>query len=160
VLQPIRRVCALEDQSLWASIRHGLSLTKHHLKEVGLLWLTWMGIRVLWSLVGTVVVILLAPVLFVTFLLAVVLGGIPAVVIAMGAHVFMSGVTPWVIGALVGLPIFILVMISPVLFVSGWVEIYKSCIWTVAYRDLKALEQAVAAPSSPKPLTLVPETGG
>jgi hypothetical protein len=158
VLQPIRRACALEDQSLWASIRQGLSLTRHHFKEVGLLWLSWMGIRALWSLVGTLVVILLAPVLFVTFLLAGVLGGIPAVVMAMVAHVFMGGVTPWVMGTLVGLPIFILVMISPILFVGGLVEIYKSSIWTLAYRELKTREQMVPMPSSPQPVTLAPET--
>jgi hypothetical protein len=158
VLQPIRRACVLEDQSLWASIRQGVRLTRRHFKDFGLLWLTWMGIRVLWSLAGTVVVILLAPVLFVTFLLAVVLGGIPTVVIAMVAHVFMGGVTPWVMGTLVGLPIFILVMISPVLFVSGLVEIFKSCIWTLAYRDLKALEQVGAVRTSSEPMTLAPRT--
>ncbi len=158
VLQPIRRACVLEDQNLWASIRQGVRLVRRHFKEVGLLWLTWMGIRVLWSLVGTVVVILLAPVLFVTSLLAVVLGGVPTVVIAMVAYVFMGGVTPWVMGTLVGLPIFILVMISPILFVGGLVEIYKSSIWTLAYRELKTREQMVPMPSSPQPVTLAPET--
>jgi hypothetical protein len=52
----------------------------------------------------------------------------------------MEGATPWIMGLLVGLPIFIVVMLSPILFVSGLVEIYKSSIWTLAYRDLKAME--------------------
>lgn len=146
VLQPIRRACVLEDQNLWASIRQGVRLVRRHFKEVGQLWLAWMGVRLLWALGGTVVVILLAPVLFVTFLLGGVLGGIPTVVIAIAAQVFTGGVTPWVMGALVGLPIFILVMFSPVFFVSGLVEIFKSCIWTLAYRDLKAVELSARAP--------------
>ena len=155
VLQPIRRACVLEDQSLGASIRQGARLTRRHFKEAGLLWLVWMGIRLLWSLVGTVVVILLAPALFVTFLLAVVLGGIPIVVIAMVAHVFMSGLTPWLMGALAGLPVFMVVLVSPVLLVSGWVEIYKSAIWTLAYRDLKALEISAREPvRAPQGLTV------
>ena len=160
VLQPIRRACVLEDQSLTASVRQGLSLTRHHLKEVGLMWLVWMGIRVLWSVAATVVVILLAPVLFLSFLLGGVLGGVPAVVIAVIARMFTGGYTPWLIGALAGLPVFIVVMISPILLVSGLVEIYKSCIWTLAYRDLKAREQMVPMSSSPKPVTLAPETAG
>jgi hypothetical protein len=53
---------------------------------------------------------------------------------------FIDGVTPWIMGILAGLPIFIVVMISPILFVSGLVEVYKSSIWTLAYRDLKAME--------------------
>jgi hypothetical protein len=48
-------------------------------------------------------------------------------------------------GALAGLPIFILVIVSPLLFMSGLVEIFKSCIWTQAYRDLKAMHRPVQA---------------
>jgi hypothetical protein len=146
VLQPIRRACILEDQSLWASIRQGLSLTRHHLKEVGLLWLVWMGIRVLWAPVAAAILIILTPILLLTILLGGVVSGVPAVIIGITARIFMGGLTPWLMGALAGLPIFIVVMISPMLFVSGFVEIYKSCIWTLAYRDLKAMKVSARVP--------------
>ena len=146
ILQPIRRACALEDQSLWTSIRQGIRLTRHHFKEVGPLWLVWMSIRVLWALVGTVVVILLAPVLVVTILAGLVAGGLPAVLVALVARIFIGGVTPWLIGTLAGMPVFIVVTISPILFVSGLVEIYKSSMWTLGYRDLKAVKVIAKAP--------------
>jgi hypothetical protein len=38
------------------------------------------------------------------------------------------------------------VMISPMLFVSGLVEIYKSSIWTLAYRDLKVMGSSIREP--------------
>jgi hypothetical protein len=146
VLQPIRRACVLEEQSLWTSIRLGVRLTIRHFKEMGLLWLVWMGVRLLWALVGMVVVILLLPVLFVTFLIGLVAGGVLAVLVAGLAHLSWNGTTAWLMGALAGLPAFILVMVSPVFFVSGLVEIYKSCIWTLAYHELKAMKVTAQAP--------------
>jgi hypothetical protein len=58
---------------------------------------------------------------------------------------------------LVGLPIFIVVMISPILFVGGLVEIYKSSIWTIAYCDLKAMELPAQVPVSQAQVLLKPE---
>ncbi len=42
---------------------------------------------------------------------------------------------------LFGLPIFILVMIAPMLFLGGLVEVAKSSLWTLTYRELRALER-------------------
>jgi len=156
VMQPIRRACVLEDQSLSASVRQGLTLTKHHLKAVLPLWLVWMGIRLLWVPLAVLILILLAPVLLVTTLAGVVVGGLPAALVGGISGLFMPGVTPWIMGALAGIPIFIVVLISPMLFVSGLVEIYKSNMWTLAYRDLKALDLPVQAPASPAQILQAP----
>ena len=158
VMQPIRRACALEDQSLWASIRQGIGMTKHHLKEVGVLWLIWMGIRLLWVPVSVLVLVILLPLLLVTMLLGVAVAGLPAALAGAITALFIDGATPWIMGALVGIPIFIVVMILPMLFVSGLVEIYKSSIWTLAYRDLMAMDRPVESLSSQAHVTLVPET--
>ncbi len=152
VLQPIRRACVLEQQGLLASIRQGALMTRHHLKEVGLLWLLWIGIRLLWVPLGVLVLILLAPVLLLTIMAGAVLGFVPAALVGVAAAVFVPGATPWIMGALAGLPLFIVVMIAPLLFVSGLVEIYKSCLWTLGYRDLRALEAPVQAPTPQRPL--------
>jgi hypothetical protein len=157
VLQTIRRACVLEGQSLLASIRQGVMLTKHHLKEVSPLWLIWMGVRLLWVPLGALILILLAPVLLLTVLTGVVLGGVPAALVAAITGLFMGGATPWIMGALAGLPVFIVVMASPMLFVNGLVEIYMSCIWTLAYRDLRAMERTVHAPA---PQAQVAPAGG
>jgi hypothetical protein len=147
VLQPIRRTCVLEKQSLLASIRQGVMMTMHHLKEVGLVWLVWMCIRLVWIPFGALILFLLIPVLLLTILTGVLLGGVPAALVTLISSMFMNGATPWIMGALAGLPIFILVMVSPMLFVSGLVEIYKSCMWTLAYRDLRAMKSPVQGPT-------------
>jgi hypothetical protein len=126
-------------------------LTRQHAKEVGLVWLVWMGIRLLLIPLGALFVILLAPVLLLTTLAGVVLGAVPAALVTLLTSLSTGGVTPWIMGALAGLPIFTIVMISPMLFVSGLIEIYMSSMWTLAYRDLRAMERTVpeAAPLAP-----------
>jgi hypothetical protein len=147
VLQPIRRACVLENQGLLASVRTGIRITLHHLKEAGLIWLIWMGIRLLWIPLGALVAILLAPVLLLAVLTGVALSGVPAALVALVTALFTSGATPWIMGLLAGIPIFILVAVSPVVFVNGLVEVYISSLWTLAYRELKALERPVQAPA-------------
>src|SRR5512135_3423296 len=81
VLQPIRLVCVLENRSFFASIRDGFRMAKHHFKNVGLLWLIWMGIRILWAPLGILAVILIAPFILLAILAGVVMGGIPAALV-------------------------------------------------------------------------------
>jgi hypothetical protein len=157
VIQIIRRFCVLEQQGLLASIRQGVRLTKHHLKDVTPLWLVWMGLRLIWVFLIVPVMLLFIPFLLLTIPLGALLGGGPAALVAGMTALFMDGATPWIMGALVGLPIFIVVMISPILFVGGLVEIYKSSIWTIAYRDLKAMELPAQVPVSQAQVLLKPE---
>ena len=157
VIQIIRRFCVLEQQGLLASIRQGVRLTKHHLKDVTPLWLVWMGLRLIWVFLIVPVMLLFIPFLLLTIPLGALLGGGPAALVAGMTALFMEGYTPWIMGALVGLPIFIVVMISPILFVGGLVEIYKSSIWTIAYRDLKAMELPAQVPVSQAQVLLKPE---
>jgi len=152
VMQPIKRACVLDDQGVVAAFRQGLMLTKRHLKDVGLLWLIWMCIRLLWVPLGVLMVILLVPVFLLTTLAGVALGSVLAALMAAITSLLMGGATPWIMGALVGVPIFIVVMASPMLFISGLVEVYKSSIWTLAYRDLRAMESSVQVPVSQLPL--------
>jgi hypothetical protein len=152
VLQPVRRACVLDEAGLLASIRQGALLTKHHLKDVSLIWLIWMGIRLLWLPVGALVLILLAPVLLFTILAGTAAGGVTAALVGVIAVLFVEGATPWIMGVVAGLPVFIVVMISPMLFLGGLVEIYKSCLWTLAYRDLRAMERPMPAPTPQGPV--------
>jgi hypothetical protein len=148
VMQPIRRLCVLEDQSLLAAIRQGFSMVINHLKEVGLLWLVWMGIRLLWLPISGLIAIFLAPVLLLTMLAGVALGGVSTVLVAAIFSLFIGGITAWIMGALAGLPVFIVMLASPMLFISGLVEVYKSSLWTLAYRDLITMECPVQVPAS------------
>jgi hypothetical protein len=146
VLQPLRRACVLEKQGLLASIIHGIKLTLHHFTEIAPLWLIWMGIRLIWVPFMVPVMILFVPFLLLTIPLGTALGGAPAAFVAAIAYGFMDGATPWILGIIAGLPIFILVVISPLLFLSGLVEVYLSSIWTLGYRDMNAMDQNVQEP--------------
>jgi hypothetical protein len=65
--------------------------------------------------------------------------------------VVMNGATPWIMGTLAGLPIFFIVTILPLLFVSGLKEIYLSSIWTLTYGELRANDLPAPAPMSQMP---------
>ncbi len=158
VIQPIKRACALDNQGMVAAFRHGITLTKRHLKDVGMLWLVWMCIRLLWVPLGILIVILLVPFFLLTTLAGLAMGGLPATLVATVTSLFMGGATPWIMGALVGVPIFIVVMASPMLFVNGLVEVYMSSIWTLAYRDLRALESPAQSPVTQVPLVATPSS--
>jgi hypothetical protein len=152
VMQPIRRACVLEDQGFLASIRQGIILTKRHLMDVGLVWLVWISIQALWIPLSLMVLILLGPVFLLTVLVGVAVGIVPTALMASINSLFMGGITPWIMGALVGTPLLFVVTVSPMLFVGGLVEIYRSSVWTIVYRDMKAMEHPVQVPVSQAPL--------
>jgi hypothetical protein len=80
------------------------------------------------------------PLFVLTILAGVILAGIPALLVFGICSTFLSGAWPWIVGGLFGLPIFLLVAFSPEFLVEGLAQIFRSSVWTLAYRELKALE--------------------
>jgi hypothetical protein len=157
IMPTVRRACVIDNLGVFASMGTGFGMLKRHLKEVGTTWLIWIAIRILWAPASVLVTLILLPILL-TFMLAGFLTSlIPGVLAGGFADLFVNGVTPWIIGIIAGLPIFILVTIIPMLLVGGWVEIYKSSLWTLSYRALRAREHTVQAAQPQKPL--VPARG-
>jgi hypothetical protein len=146
MMQPVKRACILDNLGITASIRKGFSVLRGNLKQVVTVWIIWIGIRILWIPLSFVLMILTAPLLLLTILLGVVAGAVPGVVVAGLSSLFVEGATPWIMGAIVAIPIFILIIISPMLFLGGLVQIFLSSMWTLAYRDLRAKEVAVRSP--------------
>jgi len=146
VMQPVKRACVLDNLGITASLRKGFSVLRGHLKQVVTMWVIWIGIRILWIPLSFVLMILTAPLLVLTILLGVVAGGVPGVVVAGLSSLFVEGATPWIMGAIVAIPIFLLVMISPMLFLGGLVQVFLSSMWTLAYRELRAEGVPVRAP--------------
>jgi hypothetical protein len=140
LVQVIRRVCCIEGLGVIASIRKGFAMVKGHLQEVAVVWLIWLGIRLVWMVTMIPVIIVLIPVMLLSIVAGAVLGGVPAVAVGGLLTPFLEGPFPWIVGGVVGLPVFILVMLAPILFLCGLVEVYKSSMWTLAYRELHALE--------------------
>jgi hypothetical protein len=146
LVQVIRRASSMDDLGVVASIRHGCSMVKGHLKEVGIVWFIWLGIRLGWMVASVPVLIVMLPIILLFIVAGAVLGGLPALVVGSVLQLFLTGPFPWIVGAVVGLPIFILVMVAPMLFLGGLVEVAKSSLWTLTYRELCALESVETAP--------------
>ena len=53
-----------------------------------------------------------------------------------------QGAAPWIIAAAVGIPTFLLVVVTPLAFLGGLREVFRSNVWTLTYRELLALEQS------------------
>ena len=143
-VQVIRRACAVEGLGVFASIGRGLGMVRRHFKEVVIIWLIWVGTRLAWMVASVPALILLSPILLLFVIAGVFLGAVPALLVGGLLSPVLAGPFPWIVGALAGLPIFLLVMLAPMLFLGGLVEVFKSSTWTLAYRELQALECAAA----------------
>jgi hypothetical protein len=128
-----RRVCALEELGVIESIQQGYAVVRRHLKDVGIMWLIMFGLGIGWML-------LMIPVTILLLIVAAMLGGFPALLVGGLASLAFKGAVPWILAAAVGIPIFILVIAVPGLFLSGLMEVFKSSTWTLTYRELRALE--------------------
>jgi len=134
-----RRVCALEELGVIESIRQGYTVVRQHLKDVGIMWLIMVGLGLGWILVMIPVTILLV-------IVAAMLGGLPALLVGGLASLAFEGAVPWILAGAVGIPIFILVVAVPGLFLGGLAEVFKSSVWTLTYRELRALESLETEP--------------
>ena len=52
----------------------------------------------------------------------------------------LGGNLPIAIGIITGLPVFIIMMVIPMGFLDGLRETYMSSVWTLTYREARALE--------------------
>ncbi len=140
------RMAVLEGTGVMESLQLATSLVKRNWKSVGLMWLVMIGIRIAWAIAFF---ILILPLLIVSILTAV--GGVlvaivPTLMAAGVASLFSApDYWPWIFAAIIGLPFFFVVAFSPIFLVSGWGQIYQSNVWTLTYRELKALEAVVPA---------------
>ncbi len=132
-----RRACALEKLGVMDSIRHGYGIVRRHVKDVAIMWLILLGLGIGWFMVMIPVVILLV-------LLAGVVGGLPALLVGWLASLMFEEAVPWILGAAVGIPIFILALAVPLALLSGLWKVFKSSVWTLTYRELRALEDTGA----------------
>lgn len=134
LLRPFfHRACVLEGLGVFASIRQGFEVVRRHLGDVVIMWLLMVGVGLAWMVV-------LIPVMLLLMLVGALVAGIPALLVGAFVHLlFSSGAAPWILGALVALPIFMLVVGLPSLFLGGLFETFKSTVWTMTYRELPQL---------------------
>ncbi len=140
------RSTILEGTGALEALRLATALVKRNWKSAGLMWLVMIGIKIAWALVFF---ILIFPLLIVSLITA--LGGL---IVAVVPTLLTAGVAsllaapdfwPWIFALIIGLPFFVVVAFSPILLVGGWGKIYESGVWTLTYRELKALETVTPA---------------
>jgi hypothetical protein len=146
-----RRACVLEELDVIESIRQGFGVVRRHLKDVAIMWLLMVGLQLGLAIAMIVAVILFFPVIILLMIVGGVLGGLPALIVGGLASLVLEGAVPWILGAVVGIPIFALVVAAPWLFLGGLVEVFKSSVWTLTYRELRALEGLEPVESEPEP---------
>lgn len=144
------RFAAIEGENVGASFAKGWAFFKHNFKNTLLIWLVLIGV----GIVAGIALMLAALILIPTYALM----AIPGAVVAAIPGAIGYGITslinpqvwPWVIGALLAIPFFFAITFSPISFVSGWVTIFTSNVWTLTFRQLKALSQ------TPPPFAEIP----
>jgi hypothetical protein len=136
------RAAALEESGIRASFCLGWDIFKRHWQSAALMWLAMVGVGILFSLGGILLVFLLIPVFLVLLLPAALVAAIPGGVAFGIASIFASGPPAWIAAALVALLPFLLILFSPLILLSGGYLVYTSSVWTLTYRELKALAAA------------------
>jgi hypothetical protein len=144
------RACVIEKTGVIESLKNGFALVKRHWQSVGLMWLVMIGVGIVWWLASILVVIALIPAFIVMALPAVVVTAIPALLTAGITSLFTTYPWPWIIAAVIALPFFVVIAFSPMLLVGGWVKLFESNVWTLTYRELKAMDSVAAGDASPK----------
>jgi len=142
------RAAALEGLGVKASLQFGWEMFKRNWKSAGLMLLVMVGIGIAFGITGLIVFFLLIPAYIVLLIPAALAAGVPALIAYGIASIFTSGPLVWVIAVLSAIPLFFTVLFAPLMLFSGWYKIYESNVWTLTYREIKAME-SLAAPELP-----------
>lgn len=145
------RVCVLEDAGVGESLRRGFAMVRENWKNVGLMWLVMIGLGIAWIVVSILAVIVTIPLVIVTAIVAALVAAIPALLLVALFSAFLSGPLPWVAAGLFVLPLFSIIAFSPWLLLGSWQSVFTSAVWTLTYREIKALP-AIAPLAEPVPV--------
>ncbi len=132
LLHFFRRVCVLEGLGVVESIQQGYALVRRHLKDVFIMWLIMIGVDIAATMV-------MVPVFILLLIVGGVLGGLLALLVGGLTSLALSGAAPWIAGGAVGVPILVLIVAAPLVFLGGLVEVFKSSTWTLTFRELRVL---------------------
>jgi hypothetical protein len=135
----IWRVCVLENTGVRESLQRGFALVLENWKNVGLMWLVMIGLGIIWAIVSIILFIVTIPLIIVTAVLAVLVVAAPYLLLVGAFSLFLNGILPWVAAGLFLIPLFFPIAFSPWLLLGSWQSVFTSSVWTLTYRELKAL---------------------
>jgi hypothetical protein len=133
------RICVLENASVRESLQRGFAMVLENWKNVGLMWLVMIGLGIVWAVASIILIIVTIPVVIVTAIIALLVVALPFLLLVGAFSLFLSGVLPWIAGGLFIIPLFFAIAFSPWLLLGSWQTVYTSTVWTLTYREIKAL---------------------
>jgi hypothetical protein len=133
------RACALENLGVRESLSRGFQMARENWKNIGIMWLVMIGLGIVWAIVSIIAIIVTIPVVLVTVVVGALVAVIPVLLAGGLTSLFLNGWLPWIVGALFALPLFFTVAFSPWLLLGSWQTVFASTVWTLVYRELKAL---------------------
>ncbi len=136
------RACAFEDLGVRDSLARGWTMFRENWKSAGLMWLVMIGLGILWALVSIILVVVTIPIVVITAILGAVIAAIPGLILAGIFSLFLGGYLPWIAAAFFVLPLFFTVAFSPWFLLGSWQAVFTSSVWTLTYRELKAVPDA------------------
>ncbi len=136
----IVRACVLEQLDVRTALHNGFSVVRGNWKEIGLFWLIMVGLAIAWSIASVFLIFLLIPFIVVSFTLAALVAILPGLVVGGFSSIFLSGYWPIVVGIMFGLPLFFPLAGSPILFIEGLAQLFKSVSWTLVYREINIIK--------------------
>jgi len=142
------RVSVLENTGVRESLQRGFAFVLENWKNVGLMWLVMIGLGIVWAVVSVILVIVSIPLVIVTAVIALLVVALPFLLFAGIFSTFLTGWLSWIAGALFVAPLFFTLAFSPWVLLGSWQAVYTSTVWTLTYREIKALPAIVAEPKA------------
>ncbi|MCJ7703194.1 MAG: hypothetical protein MUO62_16555 [Anaerolineales bacterium] len=133
------RVCAIEEVGVRESLRRGYQMVRENWQNAGVMWLIMLGLGIAWLLVSFITIIITLPVVLITSVVGAVAAAIPGFLLVGLFSLFLSGPLPWIVGGIFVLPLFFILAFSPWILLTAWEKVFTSIVWTLTYREIKAL---------------------
>ena len=145
------RAAALDGMGVGASLRGGWAMFRKNWKSAGLMWLVMVGVGIGYGIVALIAFFLLIPAYLVLLVPAAFVAALPGLIGYGITSIFASGPLAWIIAVLVAIPFFFITLFAPLFVVNGWYKIYELNIWTLTYREIKAMESLAGLGRGPTP---------
>lgn len=140
------RFAVLENTGVRESLQRGFAFVLENWKSVGLMWLVMIGLGIVWAIALFILVILSIPLVVVTTVIALLLFAVPYLLLVGLFSAFLGSFLPWIAAGLFIAPLFFTLAFSPWVLVGSWQAVYTSSVWTLTYREIKALPSLLPEP--------------
>ena len=138
------RISVLEDAGVGESLRRGFAFVLENWKSAGLMWLVMIGLGIVWAFASIILFIVTIPLVVVTTVVAALIIAVPLLLLVGIFSTFLGSWLPWIAGGLFVAPLFFTLAFSPWLLLGSWQAVYTSTVWTLTYREIKALPNGKA----------------